>query len=86
MATPAGPEPGKRYRCDGCGNLTRFEVEAVERVRRFWHAELSGDGHVESEEQLDQHIESVQCPWCGTGARVTVVETPLAEALSDARP
>lgn len=85
MASQAGPGPGKRYRCEGCGNLTRFDIESVERVRQFWHAELSGDGRVESEEQLDRRVESVVCPWCGTGARVAVVDTPSAEALVQAR-
>lgn len=79
MTEYAGPGPGKRYRCDGCGNLTRFDVESVERVRRFWHADLSGAGAVEDEQRLEVSSEVVTCRWCATGARVEVVDVPDPE-------
>lgn len=67
MGLPGLPE-GKRYRCQACGNLTRFDVETSERVRRFWHAGLGGDGSVEEEERHAVRVESVTCRWCGSTA------------------
>ena len=74
-----GLEPGTRYRCDGCGNLTRFDIETTERVRRFWHVDLGGEGQVE-EEVRDVEVESVTCRWCGHGTRVDVEVAPVAKA------
>lgn len=74
----AGLAPGKRYRCAACGNLTRFDIESVERVRRFWHADLSGAGSVEEEERLAAGVERVSCRWCGSSASIEVVDAPGA--------
>lgn len=71
MGLPGLPE-GQRWRCSACGNLTRFDVETVERVRRFWHAELSGAGRIEEEERAEVRLASVTCRWCGSGAVETV--------------
>lgn len=60
----AGLEPGNRFRCTGCGNLTRFDVVARERTRRFVHQELAGHGEVDDEEVLERTVESVTCRWC----------------------
>ena len=68
----AGLEPGNRFRCTGCGNLTRFDVVATERTRRFRHQELGGPATVEEEQLLSRDVESVLCRWCGTGDAVTV--------------
>lgn len=83
MGQQVGPGPGRRYRCEGCGNLTRFDIETTERVRRYWHADLSGAGRVESEERIELQSEEVTCRWCGTGARVTVEEAPAAQTLEE---
>ncbi len=32
-----------RYRCDGCGNLTRFDVTVSERTKSFYHYTVGGD-------------------------------------------
>ena len=61
-----GLRPGTRYRCDGCGNLTRFDVETVERVRRFWHADLAGHGQIEEEQRASIEVVGVTCRWCGS--------------------
>jgi hypothetical protein len=52
------------YRCTHCGNRTRFDV--VDRVRRkqFHHYTLGGELEVESEEILEQEIESMICHGC----------------------
>jgi hypothetical protein len=54
-----------RYRCDACGNKTRFDVVEVKRVRSFHHFTLGGDLSVEDEEILDRTVERVLCRWCG---------------------
>ena len=70
----AGLEPGQRYRCAACGNLTRFDVLSTERVRRFWHVDLSGSGVAEHVEPLEVTVESVTCRWCGSSDAVEVVD------------
>ncbi len=54
------------YRCDACGNRTRFDVTERKLVRGFHHFTLGGDLTVESEEILDRSVESVICRWCGS--------------------
>jgi RNase P subunit RPR2 len=76
----AGLRPGHRFRCDACGNLTRFDVETVERTRRYWHAELSGEARIEEEEQLELEVVAVTCRWCGSAEAIAVVESPTGGA------
>ncbi len=78
MDLAAGLEPGKRFRCNACGNLTRFDVETVEHVRRFWHAELSGEAHAEEEEMLDLEVRAVTCRWCGSSEAIEVIASPAS--------
>lgn len=56
-----------RFRCDGCGNLTRFDVEATRRTREFHHYTVGGELDVEESEIVEEHIEAVTCRWCGAG-------------------
>ena len=63
---PAAP----RYRCDACGNLTRFDVTLTRRTRRFNHYTVGGELTVENEEVLAEVIEDVSCRWCGNGRSV----------------
>lgn len=86
MAQAAGLGPGQRYRCASCGNLTRFDVESVERVRRFWHLDLSGDGRVEEEERPQVDVVRVTCRWCGSSDQIEVVAVPGAGQVSAAPP
>lgn len=67
-----------RYRCQACGNLTRFDVTVSRRTRSFHHYSVGGELHIEETEVLDEHIESVVCRWCGPGA--TVEEITQSEA------
>lgn len=71
-----GLPPGMRYRCEGCGNLTRFDVDVSERSHRFWHVALSGIGSVEEATVTEQHIQSVTCRWCGSSERITTEPAP----------
>jgi hypothetical protein len=92
LPSETGPEPhevltvnlpglseGKRFRCAACGNLTRFDVETVERVRRFWHVALSGEGAAEDEERLEVSVQSVTCRWCGSRADIEIVDAPASQ-------
>ena len=81
-----------RYRCNACGNLTRFTVTATRRTRSFHHFTLGGELTVEDEELLEETVEDVVCRWCGTGASVVEVSeadaamaAESAEAAADAR-
>lgn len=71
-----GLEPGHRFRCDGCGNVTRFDVVATTRSRAYHHFDLGGDGSVDEEEILERRIESVTCRWCGRDDAIAVEAAP----------
>jgi hypothetical protein len=78
---PPGLGAGTRYRCSACGNLTRFDVVTSERVRRFWHFDLSGAGIPEEEDRSEVTVLTVSCRWCGAvGDAVEVVDAPGAAA------
>ncbi len=63
------------YRCDACGNLTRFDVTSTRRTRAFHHYTVGGDLTVEDEKTLDHTVEQVTCRWCGaTGSSISVLE------------
>ncbi len=59
-----------RYRCDACGNLTRFDVTSTRRTKAFHHYTVGGELSVEEEQVLSEQIEDVACRWCGTSASV----------------
>lgn len=69
----AGLEPGHRFRCTTCGNLTRFDVQMTERTRGYHHFSLGGEREVQDLEVLERRIERVSCRWCSN-------ETVVAEA------
>jgi hypothetical protein len=62
-----------RYRCNACGNLTRFDVTVTRRTSAFHHFNLAGELTVEDEQVLDETVEAVSCRWCGHGNAVEVV-------------
>jgi len=62
--------PTARYRCAGCGNLTRFDVTIVRRTRAFHHFTVGGELTVEDEQVLSERVEEVSCRWCGHGRAV----------------
>ncbi|MFP5309372.1 MAG: hypothetical protein ACLGIR_07300 [Actinomycetes bacterium] len=71
-----GLEETHRFRCDGCGNVTRFDVLQTVRSRDFHHVDLGGAGVVESSEVLSRVVESVTCRWCGRDDAVVVEPAP----------
>lgn len=58
------------YRCNACGNKTRFDVFERKRVRAYVHYTLGGEASVEEEEILEREIERVVCRWCGSAGEV----------------
>jgi hypothetical protein len=68
-------ERAVRYRCAGCGNLTRFDVTVARRTKEFRHFTVGGELEIESVEVLDEDVQSVSCRWCGaTDDRIEVLE------------
>ena len=70
------------YRCDSCGNKTRFDVVETKRVRSFHHFSLAGEDAIEEEEVLSRDVEKVICRWCGSSDAI-VEESPLDAASLD---
>ena len=67
------PGDGERWRCAGCGNLTRFDVTRTRRTTEFWHFDLAGDHVVEEETVRGEDVGSVSCRWCGRDDAIEVV-------------
>ena len=63
------PGDGERWRCAGCGNLTRFDVTRTRRTTDYWHVDLAGYHRVEEQTVLDESVETVSCRWCGREGR-----------------
>ena len=77
------PGDGERWRCTGCGNLTRFDVTRTRRTTAYWHVDLGGDHRVEEETVLAETLESVSCRWCGRADAVEVVDRAVADTAAD---
>ena len=67
------PDGSTRWRCGGCGNLTRFDVSRTRRTTEFWHFDLAGDHEVEDTTTVDEVVASVTCRWCGRSDAVELV-------------
>jgi hypothetical protein len=76
------PDANTRWRCGGCGNLTRFDVTRTRRTTEFWHFDLSGRHQVEESEIRGEDVESVTCRWCGRSDAVEVVSRSEAGVAS----
>jgi hypothetical protein len=63
------------YRCDACGNKTRFDVYETKKVRAFHHFTLAGEVTVEEEEILEHDVERVVCRWCGSADQIVEEES-----------
>ncbi len=72
-ATPGLPDAASRWRCGGCGNLTRFDVRRTRTTTEFWHFDLAGSHQVEETDVLDETVESVTCRWCGRSDAIELV-------------
>ena len=76
----ARPDEQTRWRCGGCGNLTRFDVTRSRRTKEFWHFDLAGQHEVEDVTTEQERIESVTCRWCGRSDAIEVVSRAEAQA------
>jgi hypothetical protein len=72
-ASPVIPDATQRWRCAGCGNLTRFDVTRTRRTTEFWHFDLAGEHRVEETQVEEESVESVTCRWCGRADAIEVV-------------
>lgn len=70
------PDDGSRWRCAGCGNLTRFDVTRTLRRREYWHFDLAGVPAIDEAETLGERVETVRCRWCGRSDAITLVARP----------
>ena len=77
------PTEGERWRCGGCGNLTRFDVTTSRRTTQYWHLDLAGDHRVEEETVHAESVESVICRWCGRDDAIELVDRASADASTD---
>jgi rubredoxin len=59
-----------QYRCDSCGNVTRFDVTASRTTKAFHHYTVGGELNVEEVTVLSHHVDDVVCRWCGNGKNV----------------
>ena len=67
------PVSTPRYKCDACGNLTRFDVTISQTTKAFHHFTVGGDLVVEDEEVVTRHVDAVVCRWCGHGRSVVEI-------------
>jgi hypothetical protein len=72
------PAAHQRWRCAGCGNLTRFDVARTRRTTEFWHFDLAGHHTVEETAVREEVVESVTCRWCGRDDAIEVVERSMS--------
>lgn len=72
MSVPL-PDESTRWRCGGCGNLTRFDVTRTRRTTEFWHFDLAGEPRVEESRTDHEDVSAVTCRWCGRSDAIEVV-------------
>ena len=79
------PDSSHRWRCAGCGNLTRFDVTRTRRTTEFWHFDLAGEHQVEETEVRAESVEQVTCRWCGRSDAIELVDRFEAAELGAER-
>jgi hypothetical protein len=72
------PDELHRWRCTGCGNMTRFDVVPESTTHEFWHLDLAGGATIEDTEVVRERVMSVACRWCGRNDTVEMVLRPGA--------
>ena len=76
------PTDGERWRCAGCGNLTRFDITRTRRTTEYWHFDLAGEHQVEEETVRAESVEAVSCRWCGRSDAIELVSRAEADAAT----
>ena len=79
-----GAVSSSRYRCDGCGNVTRFDVTTTQTTKAFHHYTVGGELVVEEPTVVSHHVDEVLCRWCGHGRSVVEVGDEELDAPSRA--
>ncbi len=77
------PDQTHRWRCGGCGNLTRFDVTRTRRTAEFWHFDMAGENQVEQTDLLGETVEQVTCRWCGRDDAIELIDRASADTASD---
>jgi hypothetical protein len=77
------PNTTNRWRCGGCGNLTRFDVTRSRKTEEYWHFDLSGEPVIESTDLKDENVESVTCRWCGRADAIELIDRNDAAVAED---
>jgi hypothetical protein len=77
------PDATTRWRCAGCGNLTRFDVTRTRRTAEYWHFDLAGEHAVEETDLKAETVESVSCRWCGRDDAIELVDRAATDPGSD---
>jgi len=67
-----------RYRCNACGNLTRFDVVETTTTRSFHHFTVGGELTIEESQTVSRVVDSVSCRWCGHGRDVETLPDETA--------
>ncbi len=83
--TTALPDENQRWRCGGCGNLTRFDVARTRTTTEFWHFDLAGEHEVEETRVDGEAVSSVTCRWCGRSDAIELVGRAEASAQDSGR-
>lgn len=68
------PDETQRWRCGGCGNLTRFDVARTRQTVEFWHVDLAGEPVIEETQLRAEELESVTCRWCGRADAIELID------------
>ena len=77
------PDAATRWRCAGCGNLTRFDVARTRSTSEYWHFDLAGGHAVEETELRSESVESVTCRWCGRSDAIELVDRADVAGAAD---
>jgi len=77
------PDDQHRWRCGGCGNLTRFDVTRTRRTTEYWHFDLAGEHNVEETELKAETVEGVRCRWCGRDDAIELINRNEAAVTED---
>lgn len=74
------PDAAHRWRCGGCGNLTRFDVTRTRRTAEYWHFDLGGEHAIDETEVVAETVESVSCRWCGRDDAIELINRNATDA------
>ncbi len=84
MASTVEEVDTPRYRCESCGNVTRFDVTTSQTTKAFHHYTVGGELEIEEVTVLSRHVDEVVCRWCGHGRNVVeTAEDELASGTPD---